>query len=95
MIRKRSLTEAIAEYAIDTQSDVDEAVGALAERFVDAILENDDALDLTYEEMDVMSEAITEALESFSGEAAKLVDEWNEDAREMEAERRRGLSGQY
>jgi gas vesicle protein len=95
MIHKRSLTEAIAEYAIDTQSSVDTAVDAIAEQFVEAILESDDTLDLTYEEMDVMSEAITETLESFSEDAKKLVDEWNEDAREMEAERREALRGQY
>lgn len=95
MIHKRSLTEAIAEYAIDTQSSVDTAVDAITEQFMEAILESDDTLDLTYEEMDVMSEAITETLESFSEDAKKLVDEWNEDAREMEAERRGALRGQY
>lgn len=95
MIHKRSLTEAIAEYAVDTQSSVSTAVDAIAEQFVEAILESDNTLGLTCEEMDVMSEAIIETLESFSEDAKKLVDEWNEDAREMGAERREALRGQY
>lgn len=95
MIRKQSLTETIAEYAVDTQSSIDVAVDAIAERFIEAILGSYDALDLTYEEMDVMSEAIADALDSFSEDANKLVDEWNEDAKTAENERKEALSGQY
>lgn len=95
MIRKANITEMIADYAVETNSSVSTAVDAVAEQFLSEILDSDKTLDPTHEEIDALSDAISGVLERFSEDAQNIIDEWNEDAREMATERARGLSGQY
>lgn len=95
MIRKASITEMIADYAVETDSSVSTAVDAITEQFLSEILDGDKTLDPTYEEIDALSDAISGVLERFSEDAQNIIDEWDEDAREMATERARGLSGQY
>lgn len=95
VIRKASITEMIADYAVETDSSVSTAVDAITEQFLSEILDGDKTLDPTYEEIDALSDAISGVLERFSEDAQNIIDEWDEDAREMATERARGLSGQY
>ena len=94
MIHKQTITEVLADYMVTVSCDASTAVDALSERFIEDIMEAE-KIEPNYEEMDILSEVIVDALEDFVDDAQKLVDEWNEDAREMEDERRRGLSGRY
>ena len=94
MIHKQTITEALADYMVTVNCDASTAVDALSERFIEDIMKAE-KIEPNYEEMDILSEVIIDALEDFVDDAQKLVDEWNEDAREMEDERRRGLSGRY
>ena len=95
MIHKQTITEALADYMVTINCSADTAVAALADRFIEDIAKAEKDIEPNYEEMDILSEAIVGVLENFSDEAQKLVDEWNEDAREMEQERREALRGQY
>ena len=95
MIHKQTLTEALADYMVTVNCNADTAVDALAERFIEDIAKAERDIEPNHEEIDVLSEAIISVFESFSEDAQKLVDEWNEDAREMEKERREALRGQY
>ena len=94
MIHKQTITEALADYMVTVNCDASTAVDALSERFIEDIMKAEN-IEPNYEEMDILGEVIVDALEDFVDDAQKLVDEWNEDAREMEDERRRGLSGRY
>lgn len=94
MIHKQTITEALADYMVTVNCDASTAVDALAERFIEDIMKAE-KIEPNYEEMDILNEVIVDALEDFTEDAEKLVNEWNEDAREMEDERRRGLSGRY
>lgn len=94
MIHKQTITEALADYMVTVNCDASTAVDALSERFIEDIMKAE-KIEPNYEEMDILNEVIVDALEDFVDDAQKLVDEWNEDAREMEDERRRGLSGRY
>ena len=96
MIRKLTLVEKIADYAVETDCSVETAIEAISEQFVEDIVHsNHSNTEMTYEEIDVLSNAIAETLEGFSEDAQDLIDEWNEDARVVEEDRKRGLSGQY
>lgn len=94
MIHKQTITEALADYMVTVNCDASTAVDALSERFIEDIMKAEN-IEPNYEEMDILGEVIVDALEDFVDDAQKLVDEWNEDAREVEDERRRGLSGRY
>lgn len=94
MIHKLTLVEKIADYAVETDCSIETAIEAVSEQFVEDIIHgNRKDMEMTYEEIDVLGNAITETLESFSEDVQDLIDEWNEDAIEIEDERRRGLSG--
>ena len=96
MIHKKSLVEAIADYAIEQDCDVDTAIDSVTEGFMEVIMmANADELDLTYGEADALSDAIAGAIESFADEAQQLVDENNEKAREEYYEREEARRGQY
>ena len=96
MIHKLTLVEKIADYAVETDCSIETAIEAVSEQFVEDIIHgNRKDMEMTYEEIDVLGNAITETLESFSEDVQDLIDEWNEDAIEIEDERRRGLNGQY
>ena len=96
MIHKLTLAERIADYAIETDCTIETAAEAITENFVEDIIHsNRFTTELTYEEIDILSEAIAGALDKISDSAGKIINEWNEEAREMEADRKRGLSGEY
>lgn len=94
MIHKQTLTEALADYMVTVNCDSATASEALTERFIEDIMKAE-KIDPDHEEMDVIVESITSLLDGFAEDAEKLVNEWNEDARAMEDDRRRGLSGRY
>lgn len=94
MIHKQTLTEALADYMVTTNCDSATASEALTERFIEDIMKAE-KLDPDHEEMDIMVESITDLLDSFAEDAELLVKEWADDARAMEDDRRRGLSGRY
>lgn len=94
MIHKQTITEALADYMVTVNCDASTAVGALSERFIEDIMKAE-KIEPNYEEMDILNEVIVDALEDFTEDAEKLVNEWNEDARQMEEERREALRGSY
>ena len=94
MIHKQTITEALADYMVTVNCDASTAVDALSERFIEDIVKAE-KIEPNYEEMDILNEVIVDALEDFTEDAEKLVDEWNEDARQMEEERREALRGRY
>lgn len=94
MIRKQTITEALADYMVTVNCDASTAVDALSERFIEDIMKAE-KIEPNYEEMDILNEVIVDALEDFTEDAEKLVAEWNEDARQMEEERREALRGRY
>lgn len=94
MIRKQTITEALADYMVTVNCDASTAVDALSERFIEDIMKAE-KIEPNYEEMDILNEVIVDALEDFTEDAEKLVNEWNEDARQMEEERREALRGHY
>lgn len=94
MIHKQTITEALADYMVTVNCDASTAVDALSERFIEDIMKAE-KIEPNYEEMDILNEVIVDALEDFTEDAEKLVDEWNEDARQMEEERREALRGRY
>lgn len=95
MIHKQNLVEALADYSIATDSTVAVAVDAITERFVESIIEGNEAFDMTYEEIDVLNDAIRDAIEGFSEDAEKLVKEWNKDARDEYNDIEEAKRGQY
>ena len=94
MIHKKTIAEWLADYMVDVDCSADIAVDALAEVLIESAMKAE-RIEPNYEEMDVLFEAVTKALSGFTDDAQALVNEWNADAREMEAERRRGLSGRF
>lgn len=94
MIHKQTITEALADYMVTVSCDASTAVDALSERFIEDIMKAE-KIEPNYEEMDILNEVIVDALEDFTEDAEKLVNEWNEDARQMEEERREALRGRY
>ena len=94
MIHKQTIAEALADYMVTVNCDASTAVDALSERFIEDIMKAE-KIEPNYEEMDILNEVIVDALEDFTEDAEKLVDEWNEDARQMEEERREALRGRY
>lgn len=94
MIHKQTITEALADYMVTVNCDASTAVDALSERFIEDIMRAE-KIEPNYEEMDILNEVIVDALEDFTEDAEALVDEWNEDARQMEEERREALRGRY
>lgn len=94
MIHKQTITEALADYMVTVNCDASTAVDALSERFIEDIMKAE-KIEPNYEEMDILNEVIVDALEDFTEDAEALVDEWNEDARQMEEERREALRGRY
>ncbi|MBR3254579.1 hypothetical protein IKF88_02505 [Candidatus Saccharibacteria bacterium] len=94
MIHKQTITEALADYMVTVNCDASTAVDALSERFIEDIMKAE-KIEPNYEEMDILNEVIVDALEDFTEDAEKLVNEWNEDARQMEEERREALRGRY
>lgn len=96
MIHKLTLAEKIADYAIETDCTIGTAVEAITEQFVEDIMHSHrHTMEMNYEEIDILSEAIAGALDDISDIVSKIINEWNEDAREMADDRRRGLSGEY
>lgn len=94
MIHKQTITEALADYMVTVNCDTSTAVDALSERFIEDIMKAE-KIEPNYEEMDILNEVIVDALEDFTEDAEALVNEWNEDARQMEEERREALRGRY
>ena len=94
MIHKQTITEALADYMVAVNCDASTAVDALSERFIEDIMKAE-KIEPNYEEMDILNEVIVDALEDFTEDAEALVNEWNEDARQMEEERREALRGRY
>lgn len=94
MIHKQTITEALADYMVTVNCDASTAVDALSERFIEDIMKAE-KIEPNYEEMDILNEVIVDALEDFTEDAEKLVNEWNEDTRQMEEERREALHGRY
>lgn len=94
MIHKQTITEALADYMVTVNCDASTAVDALSERFIEDIMRAE-KIEPNYEEMDILNEVIVDALEDFTEDAEKLVNEWNEDTRQMEEERREALRGRY
>lgn len=94
MIHKQTITEALADYMVTVNCDASTAVDALSERFIEDIMKAE-KIEPNYEEMDILNEVIVDALEDFTEDAEKLVNEWNEDTRQMEEERREALRGRY
>jgi hypothetical protein len=94
MIHKQTITEALADYMVTVNCDASAAVDALSERFIEDIMKAE-KIEPNYEEMDILNEVIVDALEDFTEDAEALVNEWNEDARQMEEERREALRGRY
>ena len=94
MIHKQTITEALADYMVTVNCDASTAVDALSERFIEDIMKAE-KIEPNYEEMDILNEVIVDALEDFTEDAEVLVNEWNEDARQMEKERREALRGRY
>ncbi len=94
MIHKQTITEALADYMVSTGCDASTAVDALSERFIEDIMKAE-KIEPDYEEMDILNEVIADALEDFIENAEKLVNEWDEDERQMDEERRGGLHGRY
>jgi hypothetical protein len=94
MIHKQTITEALADYMVTVNCDASTAVDALSERFIEDIMKAE-KIEPNYEEMDILNEVIVDALEDFTEDAEALVNEWNEDARQMEEERREALRGRY
>lgn len=94
MIHKQTITEALADYMVTVNCDASTAVDALSERFIEDIMKAE-KIEPNYEEMDILNEVIVDALENFTEDAEALVNEWNEDARQMEEERREALRGRY
>lgn len=94
MIHKQTITEALADYMVTVNCDASTAVDALSERFIEDIMKAE-KIEPNYEEMDILNEVIVDALEDFTEDAERLVNEWNEDARQMEEERREALHGRY
>lgn len=94
MIHKQTITEALADYMATVNCDASTAVDALSERFIEDIMRAE-KIEPNYEEMDILNEVIVDALEDFTEDAEKLVNEWNEDTRQMEEERREALRGRY
>lgn len=79
---------------VTVNCDASTAVDALSERFIEDIMKAE-KIEPNYEEMDILNEVIVDALEDFTEDAERLVSEWNEDARQMEEERREALRGRY
>lgn len=94
MIHKQTITEALADYMVTVNCDASTAVDALSERFIEDIMKAE-KIEPNYEEMDILNEVIVDALEDFTEDAEALANEWNEDARQMEEERREALRGRY
>lgn len=94
MIYKQTITEALADYMVMASCDAYTAIDALAERFIEDIMKAE-KIEPNYEEMDILNEAIVDTLECLTDAAQKLVNEWDEDTREMENDRREALSGRY
>lgn len=94
MIHKQTITEALADYMVTVNCDASTAVDALSERFIEDIMKAE-KIEPNYEEMDILNEVIVDALEDFTEDAEALVNEWNEDAGQMEEERREALRGRY
>lgn len=94
MIHKQTITETLADYIVTVNCDASTAVDALSKRFIEDIMKAE-KIEPNYEEMDILNEVIVDALEDFTEDAEKLVNEWNEDARQMEEERREALRGRY
>ena len=94
MIHKQTLTEALADYMVTTNCDSATASEALAERFIEDIMKAEN-IEPDYDEADCLYEAMTDMIDTCAEDAETLVKEWGEDARAMEDDRRRGLSGQY
>lgn len=94
MIHKQTITEALADYMVTVNCNASTAVDALSERFIEDIMKAE-KIEPNYEEMDILNEVIVDALEDFTEDAERIVNEWNEDARQMEEERREALRGRY
>ena len=94
MIHKQTIAEALADYMVEVNCDSATAVEALAERFVEDIMKAEN-IEPDYDEADCLYEAMTDMIDTCAEDAEILVKEWNEDARAMEEDRKRGLSGRY
>lgn len=90
-----TLTEKLADYAIDMNMDIEEAIDGLAAELCDDILAQDDDIKPTSDELKILEFCIADCLSELATEAADLAKVKKQDSADFIAERLEAWRGDY